>query len=411
MRLLVLILTLALLSLAVFGAEPAKLSEPFRSIVDLASTAPPEFAADALLRIVESGKLVDRTASRELAVRAFELAAAAKLPVRMMAVEGATTDMESGSLNQAYRLKLDVLSLQSRAVSDLLPLDPSKGRELFGRIVKPVLAPLTCDDALVYDPSDFYVALGAVANGAFTPAEKAKEMHVNLLLESLGLATSPSQIAPLASMIQSAAVTELQRQNLWTRLEAWEDNMQPDARSANAALPGLESAGFPALTASLRAKTHACAGEPKLDRYWQSTSAKQLLEKGKKLRGSPISTDDGQQQLAAYLNLISDWTQDSSESDAVFDHEKCIVYTLLLDVVPPGPLSDRILADFVDFVSNSRLFQESPAEWFVDPYTMLDRAKTNPPLRRKLLEAYKNSGNSVLVLEVALEDFSKDELR
>lgn len=410
MRPLVLILTLALLGIALFGAEPAKLPEPYRSIVDLASAAPPEFAADALLRIVESGKL-DRTARRELAERAFELAAAAKLNVRMTAVEGATTDMESGSLNQAYRLKLDVVSLQSRAVNDLLTLDPSKARELFGRMVKPVLAPLTCDDALVYEPSDFYLAVGAVANHAFTPAEKAKELHVNMLLESLGMATSPSQIAPLASMIQSAAVTEFERQNLWTRLEAWVGNLQPDARSAAAALPGLESAGFPVLTASLREKTHACAGEPKLDRYWQTASAKQLLEKGKKLRESPISTEDGQLQLTAYLNLISDWTQDSSESDAVFYHEKSIVYTLLLDVVPPGPLSDRILGDFVDFVSNSRLFQQSPAEWFSDPYAMLERAKTNPPLRRKLLESYRNSGNSVLALEVALEELSKDELR
>src|SRR5579872_4980101 len=110
MRLLVLILILAILGLALFGAEPAKLPEPFRSIVDLASAAPPEFTADALLRIVESGKL-DRTARRELAERAFELAASAKLPVRMTAVQGATSDMESGSLNQTYRLKLDVLSL------------------------------------------------------------------------------------------------------------------------------------------------------------------------------------------------------------------------------------------------------------------------------------------------------------
>src|SRR5581483_2130220 len=317
---------------------------------------------------------------------------------------GATTDMESGSLNQAYALKLDVLSLQSRAVIDMLPIDAAKAREMFARIVRPVLAPLTCDDALVYEPSDFYLALVAVANGAFTPAEKAKELHVNLLLESLGLAASPSQIAPLASAIQSAAVTELQRQLLWTRLEAWVDKIQTDGRSADAALPGIETAGFSALAALLRAKTHSCATGPKLNRYWQSETAKQLLEKGKKLRETPISTDDGQQQLNAYLNLVWDWTQDSSESDAAFYHEKCIVYTALLDVVPPGPTGDRILADFVDYVGNARLYQQSPAEWFADPHTVLERAKTNPPLRRRVLKAYDESGNPALVLEVALEE-------
>ena len=121
LRLVALLLISAVLTLTVPGAEPAKLPEPFRSIDDLASIAPPEFAADALLRIVESGKLADRNARRELAERAFELAAAAKFPVRMTAVPGATTDMESGSLSRAYALKLDVLSLQSRAVRDMYP--------------------------------------------------------------------------------------------------------------------------------------------------------------------------------------------------------------------------------------------------------------------------------------------------
>ena len=109
-----------------FLAEP-KLPEPFRSISDLAGAAPPEFTADALLRIVESGKLADQNARRELIDHAFQLAASAKFPVRMVGVTGTTTDTASGSLNQAYDLKLDVLSLQSRAVRDMLPLDPAKG--------------------------------------------------------------------------------------------------------------------------------------------------------------------------------------------------------------------------------------------------------------------------------------------
>ncbi len=58
-----------------------------------------------------------------------------------------------------------------------------------------------------YEPSDFYQALSAVVNGAFTPKEKAKDEHFNLLLDSLGQVTSPSQLAPLAHAIESASVT------------------------------------------------------------------------------------------------------------------------------------------------------------------------------------------------------------
>ncbi len=75
----------------------------------------------------------------------------------------------------------------------------------------------------------------------------------------------------------------------------------------------------------------------------------------------------------------------------------------LLDLVPTGPQSDKILADYVDFISNSSLYQQSPAEWFVEPHTLLDRSQTNPAQHAKVLEAYQDSGNPVLALEVALE--------
>jgi hypothetical protein len=421
---------------ALFGAEPAKLPEPFRSIFDLAATAPPEFTADALLRMVESGKLADRNARREFVEHAFRLAASAKFSVRMEGLPGTTTDTESGSLSQAYALKLDALSLESRAVRDMLPLDPSKARDLFGQIVKPTLAPLTCDDALLYDPSELYQALSAVVNGAFTPKEKAKEEHFNLLSDYLGQVTSPSQLAPLSSVIESAGVTIAQRQMLWARFNGLLESMQPDDRSFAPSLPALSVLSAPGAQAAFekyRQKSHGCETDaapsspsassatqqpakkpatPKLDPYWQSANAQQLLQAGTKLRfasstqllsDADRATAEWQQHLADYLNLIADWAQDQQESEAVYYHEKCIVYTALLDLVPAGAQSDKILADYVDFVGNSGLYQQSPAEWYVEPHTLLDRSLTNPGLHSKVLEAFERSGNPVLALEVALD--------
>jgi len=424
MRLAVLLLIPALF------AEPPKLPEPFRSIAGLAAGAPPELAADALLRMVESGKLADRNARLALVEQAFQLASAAKFSVRMEGLSGTTTDTASGSLSQAYKLKLDALSLQSRAVRDMLPLDPSKARDLFGQMLKPTLAPLTCDDALVYEPSEFYQALSAVVNGAFTPNEKAKEEHVNLLLEALGQVTSPSQLAPLADAIQAASVTAIQHQVLWARFNGLLENMQPDNRSFPASLPALSVLSTPGVQASFekfRQKNHGCETDaapspnsqaakkpatPKLDLYWQSPNAQQLLQAGQKLRYASstqlLSDADRasagwQQQLADYLNLIAGWTQDQEESEADYYHEKCVVYTGLLDLVAAGPQQDKLLADYVDFISNSGLYQQSPAEWFVEPHTLLDRSQTDPARHSKVLEAYQNSGNPVLTLEVALE--------
>lgn len=418
--------TVALLLIpAIFAAEPAKLPEPFQSLADLATAAPPEFTADALLRIVESGKLSDRNAQRDLIERAFNAAGSAKFAVSMVGLTGTTTDTASGSLSQAYALKLDAFSLQSRAVRDMLSLDPAKARELFGQIVKPSLVPLICDDALVYDPSEFYLALSGVVNGAYTAKEKAKEEPLNLLLDALSQVTSPSQLAPLAGAIASAGVTPAQKQILWTRFNGLLESMQPDSRSFSATLSALSALNGPGTQASLQKyqrNNHACetdeaqkgkkASTPKLDRYWQSPNAQQLLEAGKKLRfasnGQTLSdadraTPEWQQQVADYLNLIADWTSDQEESEANYYHEKCIVYTGLLDLVLAGPQSEKILADYVDFVSNSGLYQESPAEWWEEPYTLLDRAQSNPALHAKILQAYEGSGNPVLALEVALE--------
>jgi hypothetical protein len=430
-------LSALLLIPTLFAAEPAKLPEPFQSISDLAGAAPPEFTADALLRIVESGKLADRAARHELVEHAFQLAASAKFPVQMQAGQGTTTDTRAGSLSDAYALKLDTLSLQSRAMRDMLPLDPARARDLFGQIVRPVLAPLTCDDALSYQPSEYYLALSAVVNGGFTPKEKAKEEHFNLLVDSLGQVTSPSQLAPLAQAIESASVTSAQRQLLAARFNGLLENMQPDSRSFASSLPALFAINTPGIQPSLekyQQKNHGCDTDaapssstssasstfstsskqpstPKLDPYWQSAAAQQLLQAGKKLRYSPATqllsdadraTPEWQQQLADYLNLIAGWTEDEAESDAVFYHEKCIVYTALLDLVPPGPQSDKIVAEYIDFIGNSDLYQKSPAEWFLEPHTLLERSHSIGA-QRATLEAYRNSGNPVLALEVAIQ--------
>ena len=255
-----------------------------------------------------------------------------------------------------------------------------------------------------YEPSAFYQALSAVVNGAFTPPERAEEQHVNLLLEALTQVASPSQLAPLAGAIEAASVTTLQRQILWARFNGVLENMQPDDRSFSASLPALSVLSAPGTQGSFekyRQKSHGCETDvvappanssapapkpttPKLAPYWQSGTAQQLLKAGTKLRfasstqllsDADRSSPEWQQQLADYLNLIADWTQDQQESDAAFYHEKCILYTSLLDLVPTGSQSDRILADYVDFISNSSLYQQSPAEWFVEPHTLLDRAK------------------------------------
>ena len=419
---------LAVLAVGTFlQAEQPKLPEPYRSLVDLAQTTPPEFTADALLRIAESGKIDDRDAVRDLVEQAFRLAGSAAFRVRMRALPGTTTDTRSGILNQAYDLKLDALSLESRAVRDILAIDKAKARDLLREISPPTLAPLTCDDALVYDVADFYRTIGMVANAAFSEKERAREENVNLILDYLGQASSPAQLAPLARLVRNANVTPPQRELLWSRFNGLLENIPGDERSYSASLSSMSAESGPEMEVSLEkykrsgstckgdasSATTTTASTPKLERFWQTPKSKKLLEDGLKLRLASDgrlftdverSTREWQEQLTGYLSELADWTAGEEPSATVYYHQKCLVFEALIELIPAGPQRDKALLDYVNFVGNPDLQRQSPVEWFIEAHSVLERVRhAEDATLGKLGDAYQHSGNTVLTLEIALE--------
>lgn len=419
--------TLSLVLLAgMLTAEPVHLPEPYQSLVDLAQAAPPEFAADALLRIVESGKITDRGAKHDLVEQAFQLAATANFTVRMRGVAGTTTDTRSGFLSRAYDLKLDALSLQTRAVRDMLAIDAARARALFQDIPKPVLAPLTCDDPLVYDVSPFYETLAAVANSSFSDKERAKDDDLNFVLDYLGQASSAAQLEPLARALAIIAATPEHSEVIWNRFSGLLETLQADPRSYSATVNSLGTEVDPRSRASFekyKAANNGCPQDsseknaanhtPKVQPYWQSDTAKQLLADGLRLRSTAdghIYTDaeratpQWQARLTDYLSELAGWTSSQELSEADYYNQKCIVFQALVELIPPGAQRDKILMDYVDFISNSNLQQQTPVEWFAQAHSMLERVRgTNTGEFAKLSELFQHSGNPVLALEVALE--------
>jgi len=423
-------LGLLFLAAALASAETPKLPEPFQSVVDLSRAAPPEFGADALLRLVESGKVANADNRRDLVEQAFSLAVSATYPLRKRHLPGTTLDSRAGSLSQAYGMKLDALSLESRAVSDMVPIDPAQARKLIQEIPPPVFEPLSCDDALFYDVSDFYLALTAVVNSSFSAQERAKEEHVNFLLGYVGQVYSPSQLIPLAQTIRGAGVTNEQREVLWARFNALLPNLQSDDRSFSALL-AEPPAGMDFIVAAVRQRSAGCKGDsagslangviqvnksgstPKVDAYWQSAEAQRMMDGGKKLRfgdGGRVlteaerSTPEWQQRLTDYLSALAAWSPESEKSEADYYNEKCTVYIALVELIPPGPQRDKMLETFIDFISNSPLEQRSPVEWYNQANFMLERARASRDGEAaKVLEAFEGSGNPVLALETALD--------
>ena len=359
----------------------------------------------------------------------------ATFPVRMRGLQGTLVDTRSGYLSRAYDLKLDALSLQSRAVRDMLPINAAKARELFQQIPRPTLDRLTCNDPLVYDVADFYQALGAVVDGAFTAQERNKEEHLNFLLDYVGQVSSPSQLAPLARAIKSVGVTPQQRDILWNKFGGLLESMQPDDRSYVAAVEEIGREIKPAVAASFAKFQHRSAGcpddarkgvtlelsqgpvhtgkTPTLEHYWESAEARRMMQGAQKLRftadgkllpESARSTPEWQQQVTDYLSQLSDWTAGQEKSEADYFHQKCVVYEALVELIPRGPQRDKTLAAYFDFIGNSNLQQQRPVEWFMHLHSMLERVRnSNNGEPAKLLDAFERSGIPVLALYAAEE--------
>src|SRR5581483_10248352 len=103
------------------------------ALAERAASLPPEFAADGLLRIAGSPKVADPAWKRELIESAFHLAAAAQPPFARRNWSGARANL----FDKAYSQGLDALTLQSRAVSALLALDPRQARAMLAEFPPP----------------------------------------------------------------------------------------------------------------------------------------------------------------------------------------------------------------------------------------------------------------------------------
>ena len=215
-------------------AEPPQrpeLPKKMQELVDRARSVPPEFSADALLRIAESDAVRDSATKAELIEEAFRKAGGAQEPMKRRSLRPGGGDTRVSFQARAFAQELDALSLQSRAVIDLVKVDKPKARELFSQIPAPHLPKLTCADTLVYDVSAYYEALAEVAASTFTAKERVEEAHVKMLAGFAGAAASAADIGPMARTLASASLTPAQLQMAANALAAAVKSMATDDRS------------------------------------------------------------------------------------------------------------------------------------------------------------------------------------
>jgi hypothetical protein len=341
-------------------ADPPRapaIPKPVMELVDRARSVPPEFSADALLRIAESGAVKDAHVQKEWIEEAFRKAGAAQEPLKRRGLRPGGGDTRTSFLARAFAQDLDALSLQSRAVIDMVPIDKVKARELFSRIAAPHVPKLTCADELVYDVSAFYQALQAVASNTFTAKERGEEAHAKLLAGFAGGITSPVEAGPMAKALATVSLTPAQLQTVTTAFAASLKSLAADDRSFSYSVSGEASTmlDIGALLAACKRQQVSTAG---LIESVRGYLARQL--------GGKRCMDTGGMTITMGIGGVS---PPNAAPDAVTYFNN----TMLAEVYPSGtviaPLSsDETRASGVDDVA-----QPAPAPKPAELTELLDR--------------------------------------
>ncbi|MFY9619805.1 MAG: hypothetical protein WAQ99_08325 [Pyrinomonadaceae bacterium] len=182
---------------------PARSLE-IENLVSSARTIPLEFAAMLLYRIAQSEKVTDRQWKKELLEEAFLFSEKAQVDIRRRVVPfpGVSVDTDSGYRSYAFDLEIDRLSLRSRIVRAMLPLDKQRARELLSQMSPNLkLAPLDCSDAMVYEVATFYESLIAVAERGFSTDEIESGLRAEYIVPYVRGITSPAQVGPVIQLL------------------------------------------------------------------------------------------------------------------------------------------------------------------------------------------------------------------
>src|SRR5215469_751524 len=204
------------------------------ALIEQARALPPEFSADSLLRLANSSLIVGDKWKLQLIEEAFWAGEHAFLPYKQWADR-----MDSLPTRAVRANRLEALTLQTRAVQAMLPLNPQKALQMFAQIHSPVLPELRCSDGLTPDVSDYYQAVGAVFTQAFTPSQRKAEEDMDFLKQQIGSLSSPSQVAPALQMVLALNVTPEQRNSLLTAFAGSLDRIAGSDRSFSSAEAAL----------------------------------------------------------------------------------------------------------------------------------------------------------------------------
>jgi hypothetical protein len=212
-------------------AAPVKYRDPeLVRLIDELRAAPPEFAADSMIKLTPLPEIDDRW-KVEILEEAFRIAFDAQYPYKMKHLSESQPETRTGYKSMAFDLKMDRLSLQLRAILNLIRLDPKKARSLWSEMRKLKLPSLRCQETLLYDINDYYRAMTEMARSAFTSEEMRIGEEIHFVDSHIINIASPAEVAEAAFTIMDLKTTSLQFHTLVDTYSRALENVVTDNRS------------------------------------------------------------------------------------------------------------------------------------------------------------------------------------
>ena len=373
-------------------------ADPVSQITALADQVAPELGADALLRLIEKGRIPGLPAQKKIIARAHELARLAKDPVRRLPIPGLGPA-------KADEVALDRLSLETRAVFALTQLDVELGAKAFRDIVKPTPRKVTCADG-TYDDVTAYAAVLRIfgktedklafvqslsSHAELSPAAWLADEDVvkGALAGALARLTGeerlftgllPNTLAKYKSLPVGDALGEYVKRNLEAEAckESGVEGWQRNARTAAAASLKLETKP-PTFGDGLQSR-----GWLEDDRESQTLFQSLLFARNK-------NAPEWFTRFAEYLKRIRD-------GKASFDRQ-AEMFGAAYIASPRGLIRDNILIEYINVLAQAMLQRENPQSWHRQAIALPAAVVSLPDAEyESVLRAYDRSGNPGLVL-------------
>jgi len=429
-----------------------------QNLILTAKAQSPEVSADLLFRIVGSRLELSPSVREELVEDIFRRASEAKEPIKLKQHVG-LIDTRSGYSSISYELNLDRLSIQLRAVRLMLPINKAKARELFRQIPRVKAEPLSCENSLDYEFSEFYKVLRQVVDETFDSEARTRREHLFFAMSVLDQIDSPSQLAPAIDFLVSVRATKEDFRILLDSFISALKGITGDPRTfassiryggvtgklRSSLVRKMQESGVDTddllrnyrrylakhLSATQCSDTLMTIGEKKsheaidqanilfenklgeddvkperidpgakLEPYWRSVKAADLLKSVKNLRFgegrvelslSERNSQEWLQKFSKVIEQMSAWKSEDEETDVDYLHQKSVLYFTLIELAPQGPMNTTVLREYALFLRDNNLQKSGPLHWL---HYAKDLLKIGNRLKGEAKEQFDNTVTS-----------------